>query len=65
MTTVLHRLRLVHTDLKPENILLVSNEARLAGPRVSSHLAFEPRGGGGAELMSGVACRSEITGDPP
>jgi len=32
---VLHRLKLVHTDLKPENILLVSNEARLAGPRVS------------------------------
>ena len=32
---VLHRLRLVHTDLKPENILLVSNEARLAGPRAS------------------------------
>jgi dual-specificity kinase len=31
---VLHRLKLVHTDLKPENILLVSNEARLAGPRV-------------------------------
>lgn len=33
---VLHRLRLVHTDLKPENILLVSNEAKLAGPRVSN-----------------------------
>lgn len=29
----LHRLKLVHTDLKPENILLVSNEARLQGPR--------------------------------
>jgi serine/threonine protein kinase len=34
LTIVLHRLKLVHTDLKPENILLVSNESRLAGPRV-------------------------------
>lgn len=34
---VLHRLKLVHTDLKPENILLVSNESRLAGPRVCHH----------------------------
>ena len=35
LNSVLHRLKLVHTDLKPENILLVSNEARLQGPRVS------------------------------
>lgn len=32
--TDIHRLKLTHTDLKPENILLVSNEARLQGPRV-------------------------------
>jgi serine/threonine protein kinase len=38
LTIVLHRLKLVHTDLKPENILLVSNESRLAGPRVCQHL---------------------------
>jgi len=37
LTIVLHRLKLVHTDLKPENILLVSNESRLAGPRVCQH----------------------------
>jgi serine/threonine protein kinase len=38
LTIVLHRLKLVHTDLKPENILLVSNESRLAGPRVCERL---------------------------